>query len=404
MNNLGILFTSTGQPLEALRYYNLALPIRREVGNRAGEAVTLYNMARIHLDQGQTDQAVDLIRQVIEIDRLTGAAHSEADDLFFLATLLNQLGKPQEAIPLVQRSIALFHQHKLQQDDAGRSLAQHEQLLAALQSGAPPSQPTGLSNESLRVIRSNTITVMTKMSEKNAEWRATIVDALHQATSQAEQAFFQALLDPLDGQEPMLPEENPYASTLQTILAGIAAGGQPNQHQEELTPEVLEAVRTFLGTDSWADTRLVLEEKQALLFQPEVEALFQGLVDDARNKHDQQRAGYFQFHLSLLQDAKANGITTAFARLEATVQANHNGSVLSEDFIERAVRGLKGEVAEKMALLNWLAELTQQVPPPDQKLIDLLQRALFAQDLARMEVELDPPQRAVWDQILEGLQ
>lgn len=404
MNNLGILFTSTGQPLEALRYYNLALPIRREVGNRAGEAVTLYNMARIHLDQGQTDQAVDLIRQVIEIDRLTGAAHSEADDLFFLATLLNQLGKPQEAIPLVQRSIALFHQHKLQQDDAGRSLAQHEQLLAALQSGAPPSQPTGLSNESLRVIRSNTITVMTKMSEKNAEWRATIVDAPHQATSQAEQAFFQALLDPLDGQEPMLPEENPYASTLQTILAGIAAGGQPNQHQEELTPEVLEAVRTFLGTDSWADTRLVLEEKQALLFQPEVEALFQGLVDDARNKHDQQRAGYFQFHLSLLQDAKANGITTAFARLEATVQANHNGSVLSEDFIERAVRGLKGEVAEKMALLNWLAELTQQVPPPDQKLIDLLQRALFAQDLARMEVELDPPQRAVWDQILEGLQ
>jgi hypothetical protein len=37
-----------GEPQQALQYYAQALPIRREVGDRAGEAVTRYNMAMIH--------------------------------------------------------------------------------------------------------------------------------------------------------------------------------------------------------------------------------------------------------------------------------------------------------------------------------------------------------------------
>ena len=36
-----------GQPRQALEYYNQALPIRREVGDRAGEAATLNNIGGV---------------------------------------------------------------------------------------------------------------------------------------------------------------------------------------------------------------------------------------------------------------------------------------------------------------------------------------------------------------------
>ncbi|MBN1287262.1 MAG: tetratricopeptide repeat protein, partial [Anaerolineae bacterium] len=41
MNNMALVYYATGKPAEALALYEQALPIRREVGDRAGEATTL---------------------------------------------------------------------------------------------------------------------------------------------------------------------------------------------------------------------------------------------------------------------------------------------------------------------------------------------------------------------------
>ena len=38
------MYDGLGEPARALEYYVQALPIRREVGDRAGEAVTLSNI------------------------------------------------------------------------------------------------------------------------------------------------------------------------------------------------------------------------------------------------------------------------------------------------------------------------------------------------------------------------
>jgi hypothetical protein len=46
----------------------LALPIMREVGDRAGEAVTHYNVAMIHREQGELGQAVAELEQVVELE------------------------------------------------------------------------------------------------------------------------------------------------------------------------------------------------------------------------------------------------------------------------------------------------------------------------------------------------
>ena len=48
LNNLAWTYDDLGQRSEALRLYEEALPIRREVGDRAGEATTLNNMAGMY--------------------------------------------------------------------------------------------------------------------------------------------------------------------------------------------------------------------------------------------------------------------------------------------------------------------------------------------------------------------
>ena len=54
---------------QALDYYNQALPIQRQVGDRAGEAVTRYNIAMIQRDLGNLAEAVAQLEQTVELDR-----------------------------------------------------------------------------------------------------------------------------------------------------------------------------------------------------------------------------------------------------------------------------------------------------------------------------------------------
>jgi hypothetical protein len=57
-----------------------------------------------------------------------------------------------------------------------------------------------------------------------------------------------------------------------------------------------------------------------------------------------------------------------------------------------------------MDLLNWLAELARQASPPERRLIDQVQQALFSSNPAAMPADLDEPQLTVWNQILQRLQ
>ncbi|MBK9096362.1 MAG: tetratricopeptide repeat protein [Anaerolineae bacterium] len=64
LNNMAGVYDAIGQPQRALALYEEALPIRRAVGHRAGEAITLNNMA-ILLYQ-QLDRTADGIRRMVE--------------------------------------------------------------------------------------------------------------------------------------------------------------------------------------------------------------------------------------------------------------------------------------------------------------------------------------------------
>ena len=73
------MYHGLGQLHRALEYFGQALPIRREVGDRAGEAVTRYNVAMIHHARGELDRAVAELEQVVELDRQVGHPDLQSD-------------------------------------------------------------------------------------------------------------------------------------------------------------------------------------------------------------------------------------------------------------------------------------------------------------------------------------
>ena len=99
LNNMARVYYATGRPGKALELYEQALPIRREVGDRAGEAATLNNMALVYDATGRPGKALELYEQALPITREVGDRAGEAAILANMAGLFYQsLARPQEAI------------------------------------------------------------------------------------------------------------------------------------------------------------------------------------------------------------------------------------------------------------------------------------------------------------------
>jgi hypothetical protein len=73
------VYYGVGDRRRALEYFGRALPIMREVGDRAGEAVTRYNVAMIHRAQGELGRAVAELEQVVELGRQVSSPDLQSD-------------------------------------------------------------------------------------------------------------------------------------------------------------------------------------------------------------------------------------------------------------------------------------------------------------------------------------
>ena len=68
------MYRGLGELQRALEYYGQALSIRREVGARAGQAVTLSNIGAVYGDLGEVLQrALEYYGQALPIQREVGA-------------------------------------------------------------------------------------------------------------------------------------------------------------------------------------------------------------------------------------------------------------------------------------------------------------------------------------------
>jgi len=268
--------------------------------------------------------------------------------------------------------------------------------------------PARISTRELGAIVANTVTVMTEMPEKRAEWRETLTEALQKTRESNrvhEAEFFTALLALLDGQTPALPADHPYAKELAEIESGIAAGGLPSVSTDSadslnISDEVLQAVRDFVNAESWQVSRQVLEQRQEILFQPEVEVLFERNIAGARAAGDQRAIEMLETHLNLLRGCKKDGVAATFEQFMQARQLPFDAELVSRS-IAALLEGPQGRMAHAQYLNTLAAQTTDEEL---KKLINAIQMALFGGALSQPGQNLSGVYLQAWQAIVVGVE
>jgi tetratricopeptide (TPR) repeat protein len=79
LSNPGGLHWRRGDGQAALSYLEQALPILREVGDRATEAVTRHNIAMVHRKSGRLVEAIAELELVVALDEAIQHPDLDAD-------------------------------------------------------------------------------------------------------------------------------------------------------------------------------------------------------------------------------------------------------------------------------------------------------------------------------------
>jgi hypothetical protein len=374
-----------GKPKEALVLYEEALRSMQELGDVRSVAATQANFSLLLFQQGEHRRAL-----LMAWDAYTSLAqHGYSYDAQAMQRLLisikgRTLG-PEEFDKLWQQVMSEPQPEWLRDVQASVSREQGQ-----------------ISPEQLQVIISNTITVMTTVPEKRDEWRETMSDTLKQAQSRnrvQDAEFLTAILAILSDQSPSLPGDHPYAGAINSIQDDITAGGSESGGISiAVSDELMQAVRDFVNAGDWDANRQVVEAQQELLFQPEVETLFEQNIARARSAGEDRTVRMLELYLALLRDCKANGIAEAFAKL-ATVQ--EVDLPFDKEMPSRSIAALLGSPQEKMEHMQYLAAMTSETSDEDLKvLINTIQLALFSKDLSQFGRDLKGVYKQAWEGIV----
>ncbi len=91
-SELGSVYKTLGKKQEALSYYEQALVIRREVGDRGGEGVTLNNLGLVYDGLGKKQEALSYYEQALLISREVGDREGEGTTLSNMGALYFEQG------------------------------------------------------------------------------------------------------------------------------------------------------------------------------------------------------------------------------------------------------------------------------------------------------------------------
>jgi len=105
LNNISQIYRAWGRYDDALQHLQQSLDIRREVGDRAGEATTLNNISQIYDARGQYDDALQHLQQSLDIRREVGDRAGEATTLNNIASIYHAWGRYDDALQHLQQSL-----------------------------------------------------------------------------------------------------------------------------------------------------------------------------------------------------------------------------------------------------------------------------------------------------------
>jgi DNA-binding SARP family transcriptional activator len=107
LNNLGDALGNIGDP-EGIGHIERSLAIRREIGDRVGEAQSANSLADVYLMLGRTAEALDLYRHSLEVNREVGHRYGEGVALGNLGWALLDADRAEEAIDYLLQARRIF--------------------------------------------------------------------------------------------------------------------------------------------------------------------------------------------------------------------------------------------------------------------------------------------------------
>ncbi|MFK8183031.1 MAG: tetratricopeptide repeat protein [Phormidesmis sp.] len=107
LTRLGIAYRALGKYGKAIDYQQQSLTIRREIGDRKGEAASLGNLGNAYQSLGEYGKAIDYQQQSLTIQREIGDRKGEANSLVNLGIAYRALGEYGKAIDYQQQSLTI---------------------------------------------------------------------------------------------------------------------------------------------------------------------------------------------------------------------------------------------------------------------------------------------------------
>ena len=107
LNNIGVVHSALGEESKALDYFNQSLPIRREIGDRDGETSTLTNIGLSHLRLGEKSKALDYYNQSLVISRSVGNRSEEAIILTRFGSFYDTSGEKSKALDYYNQALPI---------------------------------------------------------------------------------------------------------------------------------------------------------------------------------------------------------------------------------------------------------------------------------------------------------
>ena len=96
--------------MKAIEYYEQAVAIAREIGDRRGEGKALGNMGSALYSPGDIDNARDYYQQQLKIVQEIGYRNGEANALWCQAICLKQKNYLEQAIKKAENALSIFEQ------------------------------------------------------------------------------------------------------------------------------------------------------------------------------------------------------------------------------------------------------------------------------------------------------
>jgi len=410
LNNMAAVYSTIGRPQDAFRLYEQALPILKEVGDRAQEAATLSNIARVYRDIGRPQDALRLYEQALPILKEVGDRAGEATTLNNMAPVYRDIGRPQDALRLYEQALPIL---KEVGDRAGEAttlnglaylyvgLHRYYEAREALEQSIrlsndvshPAGEVAGLVGLALVLYQhlNQATEAITKMEQALAIMHKTGLsrDAAGQTLEQLEQ-LLQAMRDGTFSPGQSGASSTMPAKQIEAIVGNtIAVMTSMPERRAEWREEMIQAMQN--AKQRGADWQIEVEFFTAIL------VILDGQSPMLPADHPYAQA------ITAIQDGIARGGLASDEDNEDDVPEEVEALAA---FVQASVAALRStDPQEKVAYMQQLVALQGQAPDDEMKaLFQAIQLALFGGDLARLGDHLAGPARQIWEMIVASVQ